>query len=89
MRRHAGTALLSAVRSPARCLSGHEGSALLSAVRSLQHARCCCDCCSQAHVEALVEMYTADKEEALLGGQPDFVLDAIDNIDTKVGRRQA
>lgn len=30
-------------------------------------------------------MYTAESEEAMLGGQPDFVLDAIDNIDTKVG----
>lgn len=29
-------------------------------------------------------MYTAEAEESLLGGQPDFVLDAIDNIDTKV-----
>ena len=29
-------------------------------------------------------MYTADKEDQLLGGNPDFVLDAIDNIDTKV-----
>lgn len=29
-------------------------------------------------------MYTAEAEEQLLGGQPDFVLDAIDNIETKV-----
>ena len=35
-------------------------------------------------MEALVEMYTPEAEERLLGGSPDFVLDAIDNIDTKV-----
>ena len=29
-------------------------------------------------------MYTEAAEEQLLGGSPDFVLDAIDNIDTKV-----
>jgi tRNA A37 threonylcarbamoyladenosine dehydratase len=29
-------------------------------------------------------MYTADREEELLAGSPTFVLDAIDNIDTKV-----
>jgi len=29
-------------------------------------------------------MYTEAAEEQLLGGKPDFVLDAIDNIDTKV-----
>ena len=29
-------------------------------------------------------MYTAEAEASLLAGQPDFVLDAIDNIDTKV-----
>ena len=37
----------------------------------------------EAQVEALAEMYTAEREERLLGGSPDFVLDAIDNIDTK------
>lgn len=30
-------------------------------------------------------MFTEDQAEELLAGQPDFVLDAIDNIDTKVG----
>lgn len=29
-------------------------------------------------------MYNAEAEEQLLGGAPDFVLDAIDNIHTKV-----
>ena len=29
-------------------------------------------------------MYTSESEEQLLAGNPDFVLDAIDNIDTKV-----
>ncbi len=38
----------------------------------------------QAEIEAVVEMFTAEKEEQLLSGSPDFVLDAIDNIDTKV-----
>lgn len=42
-------------------------------------------CWSQADVEAVVEMYTAEREEALLAGRPDYVIDAIDNIDTKVG----
>lgn len=36
-------------------------------------------------MEPVVAMYTAEAEEELLGGSPDFVLDAIDNIDTKVG----
>ena len=31
-------------------------------------------------------MYTAEAENALLAGSPDFVVDAIDNIDTKVGQ---
>lgn len=39
----------------------------------------------QAEVECLVQMYTADQEDGLLSGSPTFVLDAIDNIDTKVG----
>ena len=29
-------------------------------------------------------MYTEEAEEELLSGHPDFVLDAIDNINTKV-----
>jgi tRNA A37 threonylcarbamoyladenosine dehydratase len=39
----------------------------------------------QADVEAVVSMCTADSVEQLLAGNPDFVLDAIDNIETKVG----
>ncbi|MEW5309298.1 MAG: hypothetical protein WDW38_001193 [Sanguina aurantia] len=38
----------------------------------------------RARVEACVKMYTAEAEEELLSGEPDWVLDAIDNIDTKV-----
>lgn len=38
----------------------------------------------EAQVEPLVGMYTAEAEEHLLAGRPDFVIDAIDNIDTKV-----
>ena len=41
---------------------------------------------NDAQVEAHVAMYTAEAEEQLLDGGPDFVLDAIDNIDTKVRR---
>ena len=50
-------------------------------------------CCMQDHfhqilpeadIEAVNAMYTEAAEEQLLGGSPDFVLDAIDNIDTKV-----
>ena len=38
----------------------------------------------EAEVEAINAMYTEAAEEQLLGGKPDYVLDAIDNIDTKV-----
>ena len=38
----------------------------------------------EAQIDARVAMYTAADEDELLGGQPDYVLDAIDNIDTKV-----
>lgn len=40
----------------------------------------------ETHVEAVVAMYSTEAEERLLGGEPrpDYVLDAIDNIDTKV-----
>lgn len=38
----------------------------------------------EAQVEALPVMYTPESEDAVLAGQPDFVLDAIDNVDTKV-----
>ena len=38
----------------------------------------------EADIQAVNAMYTGAAEEQLLGGQPDFVLDAIDNIDTKV-----
>ncbi|MEW5301438.1 MAG: hypothetical protein WDW36_004298 [Sanguina aurantia] len=42
------------------------------------------DIMPEARVEACVKMYTAEAEEELLSGEPDWVLDAIDNIDTKV-----
>ena len=38
----------------------------------------------ETEVEALVAMYTSENEDQLLSGRPSFVLDAIDNIDTKV-----
>ena len=38
----------------------------------------------ECEIEACREMYTAESEEKLLAGEPSFVLDCIDNIDTKV-----
>ena len=38
----------------------------------------------EADVDARCAMYTGDSEGELLGGGPDYVIDAIDNIDTKV-----
>lgn len=35
-------------------------------------------------MDARVALYSEEAEEELLQGRPDFVLDAIDNIDTKV-----
>ncbi|XP_065850024.1 tRNA threonylcarbamoyladenosine dehydratase isoform X1 [Euphorbia lathyris] len=39
----------------------------------------------ECHIEAKVLLYDASSEEEILSGNPDFVLDCIDNIDTKVG----
>ncbi|KAF2605279.1 hypothetical protein F2Q70_00027230 [Brassica cretica] len=39
----------------------------------------------ECHVEAKVLLYDSSSEEEILSGNPDFVLDCIDNIDTKVG----
>lgn len=38
----------------------------------------------ECHVDARVLLYDASSEEKILSGNPDFVLDCIDNIDTKV-----
>lgn len=38
----------------------------------------------EADIDARVTMYTAGSEDDLLSGNPDYVLDAIDNIETKV-----
>ncbi|KAK9115818.1 hypothetical protein Sjap_014765 [Stephania japonica] len=38
----------------------------------------------ECHIDARVILYDASTEEEILSGQPDFVLDCIDNIDTKV-----
>lgn len=38
----------------------------------------------ECQVEAKVLLYDATMEEEILSGKPDFVLDCIDNIDTKV-----
>lgn len=38
----------------------------------------------ECHIEAKVLLYDASSEEEILSGRPDFVLDCIDNIDTKV-----
>ncbi|GFY87634.1 NAD(P)-binding Rossmann-fold superfamily protein [Actinidia rufa] len=41
----------------------------------------------ECHVDAKVLLYDASSEEEILSGDPDFVLDCIDNIDTKVRHR--
>lgn len=38
----------------------------------------------ECQIDARVQMYDTSTEEDILSGQPDFVLDCIDNIDTKV-----
>ncbi|GLJ11948.1 hypothetical protein SUGI_0180760 [Cryptomeria japonica] len=38
----------------------------------------------ESQIDARVQLYDASSEEDILGGQPDFILDCIDNIDTKV-----
>ncbi|CAI9758145.1 unnamed protein product [Fraxinus pennsylvanica] len=38
----------------------------------------------ECHVNAKVMLYDSSSEEEILSGDPDFVLDCIDNIDTKV-----
>ncbi|XP_020588503.1 tRNA threonylcarbamoyladenosine dehydratase isoform X2 [Phalaenopsis equestris] len=38
----------------------------------------------ECRVEAKVQLYDESSEEEILSGKPDFVLDCIDNIDTKV-----
>ena len=38
----------------------------------------------EASLEVCTAMYRKEAEEELLGGEPDFVVDCIDNIDTKV-----
>ncbi|CAA3027038.1 tRNA threonylcarbamoyladenosine dehydratase [Olea europaea subsp. europaea] len=38
----------------------------------------------ESHVDAKVLLYDSSSEEEILSGNPDFVLDCIDNIDTKV-----
>jgi tRNA A37 threonylcarbamoyladenosine dehydratase len=38
----------------------------------------------EADIESLNIMFTEETVEEVLGGSPDFVFDAIDNIDTKV-----
>jgi tRNA A37 threonylcarbamoyladenosine dehydratase len=41
----------------------------------------------QAEIECLNIMFTEETVEEVLAGAPDYVLDAIDNIDTKVRKR--
>lgn len=38
----------------------------------------------ECHIDAKVMLYDTSSEEEILSGHPDFVLDCIDNIDTKV-----
>ena len=42
------------------------------------------DIVPEAQVEGEVAMFTAKAEDHLLRGEPDYVLDAIDDIETKV-----
>ncbi|KAI3426846.1 hypothetical protein D9Q98_006792 [Chlorella vulgaris] len=63
------------------CLATRADVGLPKATVLAQHFK---DIVPEAAVEARVQMYTGEGEEALLGGGPDFVIDAIDNIDTKV-----
>eukprot|EP00742_Colponemidia_sp_Colp-10_P003199 GILJ01003408.1.p1 GENE.GILJ01003408.1~~GILJ01003408.1.p1 ORF type:complete len:425 (-),score=56.72 GILJ01003408.1:85-1359(-) len=37
-----------------------------------------------ANIEAMDQLYDAESADLLLGGNPDFVVDCIDNIDTKI-----
>jgi tRNA A37 threonylcarbamoyladenosine dehydratase len=39
---------------------------------------------AQVQVEACVDMFDKDLADELLSGKPDFVLDCIDNLETKV-----
>ncbi|VAI84847.1 unnamed protein product [Triticum turgidum subsp. durum] len=41
----------------------------------------------ECQIEARVQLYDSSAEDEILSGQPDFVLDCIDNIDTKVRYR--
>lgn len=43
----------------------------------------------ECHVDACVQMYDTSSEDDILGDRPDFVLDCIDNIDTKVSLLEA
>ena len=40
--------------------------------------------CPECEVDAMVSLFDDDTSEAVLEGRPDFVIDAIDNIHTKV-----
>lgn len=40
----------------------------------------------ECQIEARVQLYDSSAEDEILSGQPDFVLDCIDNIDTKVNK---
>lgn len=56
---------------------------LVSSVDDIATSKINVDYMMHAQVEALVAMYTEEAEEQLLAGGPDYVIDAIDNIDTK------
>lgn len=44
----------------------------------------CAEIAPHSKVEARVELFSKENAETLLAGKPDFVVDAIDNIDTKI-----
>lgn len=68
----------------------HHGDALtvvhLGSLICKSSSPCLCvqEILPEAHLECINSMFTEDKAEQLLSGGPDYVLDAIDNIDTKV-----
>ena len=64
---------LSFQRDPGTYTDGSSRQSLLS-TRGDVLMRCACVC----------ECRVQDTEDAVLGGSPDYVIDAIDNIDTKV-----
>lgn len=41
---------------------------------------------AECNIDVRVQLYDASSEDGVLSGHPDFELDCIDNVDTKVSR---